>query len=627
MTSSPSNTVKEFAFDDITVNVDASLLLRAGEKVPLGPRPFEVLIFLIENRGRVVTKQELFEQVWGNDFVTDAALTQVIKEIRLALGDDAHSPKYVRTVHRKGYQFITLISNDTPIVRRRRRVFQFAFALSITALLILVVLFWLTPSWIDLRKNEAAPVRSLAVLPFRNLSASPDQEFMADGMTDVLIAELGRYSALRIISMQSVLAYKKGTRSIPEIANQLDVQAVVEGSFALVEDEVRVIAQLVQAHPEEHLWAEIYNRRLSATNIFSIQTEIAEAVAKALGTTLLPVEQQRTRAAPTENFAAFEAYLKGNFHVERFTPKDMKLAAQYYQQAVDLDPDNALAYAGLAKLCTFQAQMGLIRPQVARERCLPPIEKALELDDSLPDAQLAYAVHMTWLWYNWEEGEAAFLRAIELNPSFAEAHMFYSHFLTLTGRIEEGTEQMRLALELDPLNPFVRGLHGMQLLMAGDLQGAIRVIEDVLASTPGFGFGNDTLSWAYHHLGKKDKAIAALANQYRISNLPELALALETAYAKGDYSGAMLSSAQMLEERSKTVYDDPLYIGSTYEQAGEAEKAIDWYELSFQITGPNVPYLGAMTKTPAVQSNPRFIKLLRDIKLDYWADKYSQPSE
>ncbi len=158
-----------------------------------------------------------------------------------------------------------------------------------------------------------------------------------------------------------------------------------------------------------------------------------------------------------------------------------------------LDPDNALAYAGLAKLCAFQAQMGLIRPQVARERCLPSIVKALDLDDTLPDAQLAYAAHMTWLLYNWDEGEAAFQRAIELNPSYAEARMFYSHFLTMTGRIEEGTEQMRLALELDPLNPFVRALHGVQLFMADDLQGAIRVTEEVLASTPGFGFGHWTL--------------------------------------------------------------------------------------------------------------------------------------
>jgi tetratricopeptide (TPR) repeat protein len=271
--------------------------------------------------------------------------------------------------------------------------------------------------------------------------------------------------------------------------------------------------------------------------------------------------------------------------------------------------------------------MGLIRPQVARERCLPSIERALELDDSLPDAQLAYAAHMTWLLYNWEEGNAAFQRAIELNPSFAQARMFYSHFLTITGRIEEGTEQMRLALELDPLNPFVRALHGAQLFMADDLQGSLRVTEEVLASTPGFGFGYGTLEAAYHHLGEEDKAIAAAANFYRVDNDPEAALALESVYAESGYVAARLNEAQVLEGIFETDHLRPLAIGVVYEYAGEVEKAIDWYEVGFQMGEPNVPYLGALTKTPAIQSNPRFIKLLRDIKLDYWADKYSQPSE
>jgi len=164
--------------------------------------------------------------------------------------------------------------------------------------------------------------------------------------------------------------------------------------------------------------------------------------------------------------------------------------------------------------------------------------------------------------------------------------------------------------------------------MAGDLQGCIRVIEEVLASTPGFGFGHNVLVWAYDGLGEKDKAIAAQANHFRLTmNFPEGALALETAYAKGDYSHAMLQAAEALEERSKTVHVGPLAIGELYEYAGEVEKAIDWYELGYQITGPGVPYLGVFTESPAVRSNPRFIKLLRDIKLDYWADKYSQPGD
>jgi len=232
------------------------------------------------------------------------------------------------------------------------------------------------------------------------------------------------------------------------------------------------------------------------------------------------------------------------------------------------------------------------------------------------------------LLYNWDEGGAAFQRAIDLNPSYAGARVFYSHYLTFLGRTEEGTEQMRLALELDPLNPLVQSLHGTQLCMAGDLQGCVEVIEEVMASTPGFGFGHNVLVYAYHYLGEQDKAIAAQANVFRVTmNFPEGAQVLESAYAEGGYSHAMLRAAEALEERSKTIHVGPLAIGDLYELSGEFEKAIDWFELGFQITGPGVPYLGVFTQSSPIRKNPRFIKLLRDVKLDYWADKYSQNAQ
>ena len=280
----------------------------------------------------------------------------------------------------------------------------------------------------------------------------------------------------------------------------------------------------------------------------------------------------------------------------------------------------------LSKLCGFQAQASLITPAEARSRCLPPIEKALALDDFLPEAHMGYASHMTWQQFNWDAADVAFRRAIELNPSYAEARMFYSQYLTLMGRTEEGTEQMRLALELDPLNPFVQGLHGAQLLMIDDPRGAIRVIEGVMASTPGFGFGY-TITWvAYHVLGEKDKAIAAAINDFRITRADETgALALEEAYINGNYTGALLHAAEVLADLSKTGYFAPMYIGMLYEQAGQVEKAIDWFEIAYREHDPEAPFMGVMTKSSAVHTNPRFIALLRDMKLDYWADKYSQP--
>jgi tetratricopeptide (TPR) repeat protein len=304
----------------------------------------------------------------------------------------------------------------------------------------------------------------------------------------------------------------------------------------------------------------------------------------------------------------------------------MTMAAQYYLQAMQLDPDYALAYVGFSKLCGFQAQAGLISPEEARERCLPPIRKALELDDTVPEAYLSYASHLTWQRFNWEDAEAAFKQAIKLNPSYAEARMFYSHYLTLVGRVREGSEQMRLALELDPLNPFVQGLHGAQLMMANHIEEAIKVIEDVMATTPGFGFGYIVTWDAYHVLGEKDKAVAAAANHFRITRGdPTGALALEEAYIGGDYTGALLHAAEVLTEHSKTVHVPPMNIGMLYEQAGAVEKAIDWFEIAYTDHDPDAPYMGVLTKSADIHAHPRFIQLLRDLKLDYWADKYSQP--
>jgi TolB-like protein len=506
----------------------------------------------------------------------------------------------------------------------------------ILALLIAVAVGVVYPLTIQIRDSQPlqqaeniqrdVEPNSIAVLPFDNLSGDPEQAYFVAGMQDALIAGLSRISALKVTSKTSTMRYKDTIESLPGIAAQLGVSKLIEGSIFRVDDRVRITVKLMDARLDEHIWSETFEQEVK--DVMRLQNEVAQAIAQKVEVVIRPEEQNQLESAASIDPAAYEAYLKGQFHVERFTPQDIKLAARYYQQALNLDPDNALAYVGLAKLCAFQAQAGLITPQEARERCMPPILKALELDDSLPEAHFNYAAHMIWLRYNWEEGEAAFQRAIELNPSYAEARMFYSHYLTLMGRAEEGTEQMRLALELDPLNPFVLSMHGTQLCMIGDFQGCIRVIEDVMASNPGFGFGYGQVAWAYHQLGEYDKAIAAMANAIRVKkNDPEGALALEAAYAEGGFAHATLREAIKLEERAKTVHVGPLAIGNMYDYAGEAEKAIDWYELGYQIKGPNVPYLGVFTTSTAVQSNPRFIKLLRDIRLDYWADKHSQTDE
>lgn len=622
-----SSNGERYLAGDLLVEVDTLSVSRTDQEIHLAKLSFDVLVTLLRHAPDVVSKEQLMSEVWKGVIVEPDTVNKRINMLRESLADTDRSSPLIRGVRGRGYSISVPVERLDAVKPGRNYVILsllIAVAIGVIYSLALQISDSRTPELAEYTQKEIKP-NSIAVLPLGNLSGDPEQAYFVSGMHEALITSLSRVSALKVTSKTSTMRYKDTVEALPRIAAQLGVAKLIEGSIFRVGDRVRITVQLIDAGLDEHIWSETFENEVR--DVMLLQNEVAQAIAEQVEVTLKPDEQIQLESAESINPAAYEAYLKGQFHVERFTPQDIELAAEYYQQAVDLDPDHALAYAGLAKLCAFQAQKGLIRPQVARERCLPSIMKALDLDDTLPDAQLAYAVHMAWLQYNWDEGNAAFQRAIELNPSFAEAHMFYSHFLTITGRIEEGTEQMRLALELDPLNPFVRALHGIQLFMADDLQGSIRVTEDVLASTPGFGFGYFTLELAYHFLGEQDKAIAAAAKIYRVHNDPEGALALESAYAESGYVGARLSEARRLEERSRTVHVDPVFIGRIYTYAGEAEKAIDWYERGFQIIGPNVPYLGALTKTPTVQSNPRFIKLLRDIKLDYWANIYTQSGE
>ena len=463
---------------------------------------------------------------------------------------------------------------------------------------------------------------SIAVLPLDNLSGDPEQQYFVSGMQDALISYLSRIKSLRVTSKTSTLRYQDSGESLPRIGAQLGVAKLIEGSIYRAGTRVRINVQLIDAISDEHIWSESFENEIE--DVLALQKEIARAIADAVAATVSPDEQHSLSTAGKVDPRAYEAILKGQFHLQRFTPQDMQKAAEYFTQAVEIDPDSALAYNGLSALCGFRAQAGLMPPEQARSECLPPTLKALELDDSLPEAYLGYANHMAWLRFDWAEAESAFRKAIGLNPSFAQARMFYSHFLTLTGDFEGGWEQMRLALEADPFNPFVQALHGAQLMQSDRFEEAVEVTERVLASNPGFGFGHDTLWAAYHELGERDKSIAAVAKFFRIHGDPAVADALENAYAGGDYAGALITAAKMMEEQSETMPVMPMILNGLYEYAGEAEKAIDWAETAVREGDPGAPYVGVVTKSEAIRKNPRFHDLLREMNLDYWVEKYAQ---
>lgn len=475
---------------------------------------------------------------------------------------------------------------------------------------------------VDAPASQPRPF-SVAVLPFDNLSGNLDEQYFTSGMQASLIASLSRVKRLRVISRSSTMQYRDNAVQLPAIAQQLGVARIVAAQVLRNGDRVSIAVQLLDPERDEHLWSATFDDELE--NILTLQNRIAVEIAGQIGVTLDDEDRGRLGREETVNTASYEAFLKGEFHVERFNPDDMRLAAEYFQQAVDIDPESALAQWGLAKLCLFQAQSGQIMPLEARERCLPMVLRALELDPLLPEAQNGYASTLVWNHYEFEAAREQFERAIELNPSLAEAHMFYAHYLGIMGELDKSTEHIELAVELDPMNAFVRGLYSVQLHMIEDYERAIEEAERALESTPGAAFGYVTIHLANDALGNEDEAIDAFADTLEfVGGSPEAAAMIRNMYAEMGYAPAQLAFAQQLEVMRESVYFPPIVLGGLYDSAGDVENAIRWFRMAFEQGDPDAPYLGVNVKNPATQSHPDFIALLRDIGLDFWADEYTR---
>lgn len=465
--------------------------------------------------------------------------------------------------------------------------------------------------------DETIEEFSIAVLPFDDLSGNPDEQYFASGMQAALIGGLSRIRALRVTSKVSTLGFQGAGMMLEDVASQLRVARVIEGQVLRNEDQVSISVQLRDARIDRQLWSATFEDELA--NIMFLQNRMSQEIANQIRVSLEPAEQEAFRRAQAVDPEAYLAVLRGIFHVERFNPEDMAIAATHFQRAVELDPEYALGHWGLSKLCGFQAQAGLITPFEARERCIPPVERALELDPFLPEAYMSLAAISTWQLFDWDAGIRNFERAIELNPNYAEAHMFYSHYLGIIGELDKSTEHMRKAVELDPLNPFVRGLNSVQIMMQNDYEAAIAEAEFALGMAPGYAFGYVTLALAHDTLGNYDESVEALANMMRyVFGNAEAASMLESFYETLGYESGMIAMGDAMAEVSKNHHVPLVFISAFYEQGGDYDRAVEWLELAYELQDPDIPYIGVNIKDPELRAHPRFQALLLELELDYW---------
>jgi serine/threonine-protein kinase len=453
---------------------------------------------------------------------------------------------------------------------------------------------------------------SVAVLPFLNLSADPENEYFADGITEDVIAQLSKVRALKVISRTSVMRFKKRDQGLREIAAQLAVATLLEGSVRRVGDRVRIVAQLIDAETDQHLWAETYDRQL--TDIFVIQADVALHIAAALKAELSPDEKTRIHKEPTSDLQAYQLYLQGRHCFIRFTQEGMRKGIEYFEQAIARDPSYALAYTGVALAYVELGEGGAFRPDEAYARAKEAVAKALEVDGDLGEAHSTLAYLRFVGDYEWSDAEQEFKRALELNPSSADTYDYYGRMLSALERHDEAIAMLTRAHELDPLAHRVDV--ATALLRAGRYEEALREASPVIELDPNYARGHATLGWAYLKKGLCDEGLVELKKSVTLSpgNTTWLAQ-LGQAYGLVGKVGEAREVLQQLQELSRQRYVSPYHMAYVYTGLGEQDTAIDWLERAcVERAGAVYGIKGSFLFT-TLRSHPRFTALLTKLNL------------
>jgi serine/threonine protein kinase/tetratricopeptide (TPR) repeat protein len=491
-----------------------------------------------------------------------------------------------------------------------RLVIAAAFVLVLVALAVL-----LGPGLLDRSgpEGETQSIHSIAILPLQNLTGDPEQAYFVDGLHEELIATFAQISAFeKVIARTSVMGFRDSDTPIREIGRQLGVEAVLEGSVRRSGDTVRTTVQLIEASTENHLWANSFESDL--TDILTLQSDVALAVANEVELALTPEDEARLASALPVNPEAYEAYLKGISHLYKLTPPELDAALHYFEQALETDPDYALAYTGISFVWAARQQMGLVIPSEATPKAKDAAQRALELDDSLPEVHYMWAAIKTWIDWDWEGGEQAFNRALELNPNFAEALAYYSHLLCYIGRLDEALVMAERAMQLDPLNSVILTISGVTLTYLGRYDDAIERYQNALRTSPNDPIGHNGLWETYYKKGMYEESLMSGKAFFTGLGLAEIAEVMAQEYEEDGYSAAMMSAAETMAVFSKQTYFSPVFLAMMYALAGDQEKTIEWLEMGYEMKDPNMPYVSSFT-FDLLDDDPRYQDLLRRMNL------------
>lgn len=615
----PSSSLLRFA--DFEVDLRAGELFRQGNKVRIQQQPFQVLVVLLGHAGVLVTREELSRQVWpANTFVDyDHGLAVAVHKLREALGDSSDQPRFVETVGRRGYRFLppveaavqnskkseesaalpALVSSSAPATTEK----SWRPALVILGLVaLLATALSLLYGWRSRAGASAPPhIYSIAVLPLENLSNDPEQEYFVEGMTDEIITDLAKLPGLRVISRTSSMHYRNTRKTLPEIARELNVDGVVEGTVVRLGDRVRIRTQLIYAPSDQHLWAEAYERDVK--DVLALQANLSQDIASEIRLTLTAQQQAQLTAHHSLNPKAHELYLKGRYFWNKRDETGFGKAAEYFQQAITTDPTYAEAYAGLADTYALLGKTSAAKTAA---------EKALELNSELAEAHTSLGLIAPFVDWNWAESQRHFQRAIALNPNYATAHHWYGEvYLMPAGRADEAIAEIRKAQELDPLSPVITTDLGKDLYLARRYEEAVVELRRALEIDPNFISAHNWLSDTFLEQGKYADAIAELEKTKPVKE--ERIYVRQTAYLYARM-GRRAEARRALARSLLLSQGKPVSLGAValvYAALGENDKAFLWLEKAYAEKSSFMTTLKYWSAFDPIRSDPRFTDLVK----------------
>ena len=635
MATESTSRIRIVRFGTFEADLDARELRKSGVKIKLHGQPFELLAMLLERPSEVVPREDLRQRLWPTDtFVDfDHGVNTAVNRLREALGDSAENPRFIETVPRRGYRFIAPVESHAsvlpgsnaavagtspseagrattqpmPRIPKRRAVVLAAAAVAAIALLA-----GLSSSRVRQRLfgRRSPQIHSLAVLPLVNLSSDKDQDYFTDGMTEELTTDLGKISALRVISRTSAMQYKGTKKPLPDIARELNVDALIEGTVTRSGNHLRITANLVQAFPEKHLWAESYESQVG--DALTVQGEISQAVAREVKVQLTQNERSLLAAGRPVNPEAQDLYLRGLYTFRGRDTGEAEKAIDYFRRAIEKDPNYAAAYAGLANVYSDWIP-GMSRPRDRMPKAKESALKALSLDETLADAHSSLGNSELFYDWDWIAAEKEFRRTMELNPNHVWAHEWHSRGLVASSRTEEAIAEAELSLGLNP-SPLDWDYPVWVFILARRYDLAARRNQEILELEPNFSWGHFELAQIYEHEGLEKEAAQEFLKADELFGMDSKKVAeLREAIAKSGAQGYWKRTLENYKETARSNYAPSVLVAATCVRLNDKECALGWLEKGFEERDDLMINLKVEPVFDRLRMEPRYQELVRRV--------------